>query len=303
MPPRLPVSLRFASILRSRRRRSGSAAGRLGSNLLCSALFGSLLLSSGCARLPPGEGSSVALSGKRLVVRLRFRGPVNPQYHYYFLINYDTSQGTALGVGNQNALGPIPVLGPTNSNQSYGNGFATSSTGVGGFTDFVRFEGNSYRLFHVVGDPTADRNFIDERQPISFTLPTASDPNVLQFELDLSQLVVNSNGAALTDPTMTVNIAKNIRFVQMNVVATNVVPINQTTIIDKQVDSLGNNQTQTGASAFLNFDLADLRTYTNQDFAAFATFEPSSNDVFTTGSEPDPSLDLLDDYSITVRQQ
>ncbi|MCW3099495.1 MAG: hypothetical protein JWL77_5113 [Chthonomonadaceae bacterium] len=228
---------------------------------------------------------------------MRFRNAVNPNFHYFFLINYDQS----VSGGNQNAPGPVPVLGPTNSNQGYGNGFATGSGGSAfGFTDFVKYENNTFRLVHVVGDPTIS-NFVDEGQPIAFTLPNAGDPTVLQFSIDLAQIVVQPNGAAAADPTQAVAQAKAIRWLQMNIVATDVIPVNQTTIVNKQVDSLGDTRTLTGASSFLDLDMSQFQTYTNQSFAGQAVFEPADNDVFGSAN-PDPSLDLID-YSITVVQQ
>jgi len=267
---------------------------------LAASLLSSVVLLSGCAKLPPNSGSSTALSGKRLQVTLRFENPVNPNFHYFFLINYFTNQGTTLGVGDQNAPGPVPVLAPANSNQGYGNGFATGSGGSAfGFTDFVRFEGNAYRLFHVVGDPTASV-FQDEGQPVAFTLPNSNQPTTLQFTIDLAQLVVQPNGAALPSATEAVTIAKNIQWLQMNVVATDVVPVHQTAIVTKQVDSLGDNRTPSGASSFLILNMSQLQTYTNLSFTGQAVFEPGDNDVFGAAN-PDPALNLLD-YSISVVQ-
>ncbi len=264
------------------------------SALLCT----TTLLLTGCAKLPPSQTTGTPLSGKRLIVTMTFRDPVNPNFHYFFLINYDNSASVA---GNQNAPGPIPVLGPTSANQGYGNGFAASSSvNTNGFTDFVRFEGNSYRLFHVVGNPVLS-NFISEGQPVNFALPNANNPRVLQFEIDLAQLVVQADGSALPSQVDTINMAKSIRWLQMNIVATDVIPRDQTQLVAKQVESLGDTRTLSGASSFLTLDMSQLRTYTNQDFAGQAVFEPTDNDVYGSAN-PDQALDLVD-YSITVRQQ
>ena len=263
---------------------------------------------SGCAKLPPSSTSNIALSGKRLVVKIQFSGNINPNYHYYFLINYDTKGDTGVAgsqvAGNPNpTVGPIPVLGPITigDNRSYGNGFATSATGVGGFTDFVRFEGNAYRLFHVVGDPTLNQRFIDEGQPVAFTLPNAGRPNELSFEIDLAQLVVDAGGGPL-DATTTVANANLIKYLQVNVVATDVVPTNQVQPIPKQVDSLGDDRTSTGAAAYLNLIVSDVRSWTNADFQGFASFEPSDIDVYPN-INPDPSLDITQNYSIALTKQ
>ena len=286
MSIRLPLFLRAAPAPRAGQRRCG----------LFASLLASLALFSGCAQLPPGQGSNAALSGKRLRVTIQFNASVNPNFHYFFLINYDQSQGQG---GNQNATGPVAVLRPVNANQGYGNGFAAGSGGSAfGFTDFVRFEGNAYRLFHVVGDPTRSR-FVDEGQPVSFTLPNGGNPAVLQFDIDLSQIVVASSGAAL-DPTTAVNQALNIRWLQMNIVATDVIPVNQTTLVNKQVDSLGNTQTPTGAASFLSLDVSQIRSYMNQDFVGQAVFEPTG-DVYGSVN-PDPALDIIN-YTIAVVKQ
>ncbi len=294
MPNLFSVPFRAASIMGMRHRTCGLAA----------CLLSSMALLSGCAKQPPGQSSNIPLSGKRLVVTMHFQEPVNPNNHYFFLINYDTSQGGAIGAGNPNAPGPVAVLGPSNANQGYGNGFATGSSGnvTTGFTDFVRFEGNSYRLFHVKGSATNPNlnNFADEGQPIAFTLPNSADPHFLRFEIDLAQLVVQSSGASLDDPTKTVNLAKNIRWLQVNFVATDVIPVNQTTAVIKQVDSLGNTQTQLGASSFLILDMSQTQSYSNQDFVGRDVFEPAG-DVYGAAN-PDLSLDLID-YNIKVVQQ
>lgn len=285
MSPRFPVFHRTRAL-----RRLGLAA----------CLLGSLPLLCGCANLPPSSSGSKTLSGKRISVTVRFSGNINPLYHYYFLINYDTTTTSSV-TGNQSANGPIPVLGPLviNGSQTYGNGFATSAVGTGGFTDFVRFEGNQYRLLHVVGDPIQS-NFVDEGQPVAFTLPTSSNPSVLHFEIDLAQLVVNSSGGSI-DATQAVNQANQIQWLQVNMVATDVVPTNQTTIVAKQVDALGN--TQAGQTGFLNLNVTDVRTYTNSDASGTAV-EPSSNDVYTNSlGTPDPSLDITQDYTIAITKQ
>lgn len=289
---RLLPPLRLSALPRTVGRRCGLA--------VCG--IGSLLLFSGCAQQPPSQTSSIALSGKRLRVIMRFADPVNRAYHYYFLINYFTNQGASLGGGDQNAPGPVPVLGPF---PSYGNGFATGSGGSAyGFTDFVKFEDNTYRLLHVVGDPTVS-HFIDEGAPFSAVLPYSSngDPHILQFDIDLSQIVVDANGASL-DAATTVSKALAIKWLQVNIVATDIVPRGQSAVVSKQVDSLGNTLTQAGASSFLILDVSQFRTFTNQDAVGSAAFEPNAdNDIYTSnGAAGELSLNLVD-YSISVVKQ
>lgn len=247
-----------------------------------------LLAAGGCARLPP---SKTTLSGKRLHVSIRFRSPINPNNHYFFLIN---------NAGDQNAHGPVPVLDPP-----YGNGFATGSGGgTAGFTDFVRFDSlqpQGYALYHALGDPNRS-NFIFEGQPVAFTAPDGGDPrsaNLLQFDIDLSQLIVDGNGAPLPDAAQAKSLANAIRFLQVNFIATDVVPRDVATPVVKQTDSLGDSRTLLGASSFLVIDVTQTgRIYDNAAFAGQAIAEPDFLDIFNGN---DPSLDITD-WSIEIRQ-
>jgi hypothetical protein len=247
-----------------------------------------LTFTHSCAKLPPSKN---ALSGKRLLVTLRFRSLVNPNYRYFFLIN---------NASDQNAPGPVPVL-----NAPYGNGFATGSGGgQSGFTDFVRWDNlqpQGYGLYHVIGDPNRS-NFIFEGQPVTFVAPDPTDPrtaNQLRFEIDLSQLIVDSNGQPLTDPAQAAAAANALRFLQVNIVATDVVPRDVTTPVSKQVDSLGDSRSLLGATSFLVVDVTQIgRVYNNAAFVGQAIAEPDTLDVYNGN---DPSLDLLD-WSVEVRQ-
>lgn len=245
-----------------------------------------LALSSGCAQQPPSRN---ALSNKRLIVTMKFRSPVNPLYHYFFLMN---------NAGDQNAPGPVPVLVPP-----YGNGFATGSGGTAGFTDFVRFDNlqpQGYSLYHAVGDPNKS-NFVYEGRPVNATFPDPNDPrtaNQLQFELDLSQLIVDASGAPLADQTQAATQARALRFLQVNIIATDQIPKDVTTPTTKQTDSLGDSRTLIAASTFLILDLSQNRVLRNSDFLGQQVYEPTDLDIFNGN---DPTLDLTD-WSIEVRQ-
>lgn len=267
-----------------------------------------LMLTSGCARLPPGQNG---LSGRRLKVRLTFANAVNPNYYYYFIINNSN---------NRFSPGPIPVGAPI-SNSSYGNGFATSSstdTTQRGFTDFVLFSNptnqlqypnsqprEGYGLYHLVG--TDENNRVNLRgigAPVTFTSPTTNpdDPNsrVLYFEIDLSQIIRDANGNPLTDSQAS-NMAQGIRFLQLNVVATNITPTDPTTTIPKVFDSFGD--TRDGRGTFLNMDLSSPIVIHNNDVNApieiqgdVAVSPPGSANGDTT------PLDLLT-WSVELSQQ
>lgn len=306
MSPRLPASLRVSSCSRSGRLRRGFVA----------CLLGGLALLPGCAKNPPGSGTASSLSGKRIVVTLQFHDALNQNaltnYHYYFLINYakspltssDTNAYPGPGDSSGNS-GPVAVYTPFSigGQPTYGNGFATSPTLSGGFTDFVEFTNNAYTLYHVVGDPI-NRQFVREGSPVAFTLPNGT--NVLQFELDLSQLVVNPDGSTLSDPNHLIALS-TLKYLQINVVATDTVPLagQATGTIAKQVDALGN--TTSNRDGYLNLDMSQFTTYNNNSatsaFAHGDVLEPSSSDVFVTGGEAvDEALDLIN-YSISVVQK
>ncbi len=245
----------------------------------------------GCAQLPPG---STALSGKRLIVTLTYSGFINPNYHYFFILN---------NAGDQNSPGPVAVVLPP-----YGNGFATGSGAQGGgLTDFVRFDNfqpgnNGYSIYHVVGDPNRS-TFVNEGSPVATTRPDINDPRSgkqLQFQIDLSQLATDSNGKPLPSD-QAVAIAQGTRFLQMNIISTDLVPTDLATPVNKQVDSLGDTRTSTGQSSFVVLDVSQNRVYRNSDFVGQFAFEPSDNDIFGS-STPDPSLDLVD-WSVEIRQQ
>lgn len=276
-----------------------------------------LLAAGGCARLPPSQN---ALSGVRLRVTLRFGAPINPLYYYYFLVN---------NAGDRQAPGPIPVLGPI-SGQSYGNGFATGSTpGSSGFTDFVLFTAEvnqypgsrargGYGVYHVVRSGATDQGEANNRAnlratgaPVAFTTPP-SDPGdlqsaVLQFEIDLSQLITDPSGQPLSDPAQAANLARAIRYLQTNVVATNITPVDPQTSIIKLVDSLGDTSGGQGYYFTLDVGQGGLWPSGPSDPRVQTSLEPSSNDIyiFPPGANVprDPALDLRDWRIEVVRTQ
>jgi hypothetical protein len=273
---------------------------------LCALLL--LILAGGCARLPPSQN---ALSGKRLHVTLTFAADINPGFYYYFIINRSN---------DMNAPGPIPVSAPI-SNQSYGNGFATSSSTDNsrlGFTDFVLFstplnhglyrnprDQGGYGLYHVLGNNNDDRtNFTGTGAPISFVTPNPNDVNskTLEFEIDLSQLFTDASGNPPTDTAAVVAMARAIVWIQVNVVATNLTPIDPTTIVNKVFDSFGDNRG--GQGTYINLDVSKPDSVRNGDLR-FPGATESPNDIFTTVPSTESQFVQLDlvDWTIEIRQQ
>lgn len=269
-----------------------------------------LPLSLGCARLPPNQST---LSGRRIRVRMTFSGDIQPNYYYFFLINRVGTQGVSSASG---AHGPVPVLEPS-VNGGYGNGFATGSPGSGvgtingvkdyGITDFVLYHApaahNNLLLYHFSRNDTPDRQplarLITDETPLSPNLPqfNTTEPNdarSLSFDIDLAQLITDTN-----DTATKIQEAKNLEFIQVNIVATNIAPVDQTTILPKLVDSFGDTRNTNEQSSFLEIDLRQSRTYRSSDTFGQLSTEPTEDLFVTPGASPNNSLDL-ESWSIEV---
>ncbi|MCL5283688.1 MAG: hypothetical protein M1330_03115 [Armatimonadetes bacterium] len=229
---------------------------------------------TGCASVPSG---ATGVSGKRLTVSITFAGPVNPSYYYFFLVN-----NAADSVGQN---GPIPVIAPP-----YLNGFAT-----GAFTDFVEFNGQQsgttgYAIYHVVGGIDGDPNrgnFLLVGQPVASQPPNGG--NALQFTLVLSQLTPPSGEV---DP----NHGNLPRYLQVNIIATNLVPRNSQTQVDKYVDAMGDQSSVNSGTfnSYLTIDTSQNRIWSDQNTIA----EPA-HDVYP--GDGDPSIDIVH-WSIEASQ-
>lgn len=247
------------------------------------AVLASLAVAAGCARTPQDVEA-----GTRLIVQLRFAGPVNDNYHYYVLIR---NAADPLG---QN--GPIPVIEPP-----YGNGFATGrNTATAGFTDFVEYGrgqpqpmASGYGVYHVprgvLGDPNRGV-FVARGEPDSAHPPLGG--TTLRFELGLDRLAPD---AGEPDP----NDGQTPRFLQVNVVATTTRPSNPVVIDpDKVVDAFGD-RTSLG-SGFITLDTAQAgRVYQSNQTPGDPFFEPEGDPY---PSDRDPAIDLVA-WSIEIAQR
>lgn len=131
--------------------------------------------------------------------------------------------------------------------------------------------------------------------PIGVILPNISDDinpdaaKTLQFDLYISQLVTDTN-----DQTARNLEAQKIQFLQVNIVATNHIPITPDNAL-KEVDAFGdtahpNNQ------QFLTLDLTQSKTYLPEDNVS--TLQERTGDVYPPGTT-NTSLDLVS-WSIQV---
>lgn len=290
-----------------RDRRSSSQKHAARPLLLPLLLF--LAICGGCARQPPGTNAS---SGVRLRVTLDFRAPISQYYYYFVLINNANDL-----LGN---AGPIPVFGPV-SGQSYGNGFATSSSpGKGGFTDFVLFTTDAnqfggrarggYGVYHVReatpgtdnGEANNRANFVATGAPVNYVPPAEGPPygNELKFEIDLSQLITDAGGQPLTDQNQAVTLARAIHHLQINVVATDILATDSQTAINKHVDSLGDNRSGQGNYFTLDVTQAGVIPSGSNDTRVLNSLEPSDNDVQGSGNPNDFSPMDLTSWTIEV---
>jgi hypothetical protein len=275
----------------------------------CLGLLSVLAFAGGCASPVPGQ--SGRLASRRITVTIQCAGPMYNNYYYYFLINRFTGgpNGTA---GDINANGPVPVLDTAYfSLGGVGNGFATGSVGNNnqtkgvtdyGLTDFVVYniqQPNSIALYHVNGNPNVPgANAVYNGSPYSFTLPS-SDPtdttgqSTLTFTIDLTQLVTDTN-----DATAKVQEALAIHYIQINIVATNLVPTSQANIAGKEVDSIGNTLSSSEQNSFITIDLTQNKSYySTQQSGTISPEQPG--DVYPQGAQGVNSIDLVY-WSITV---
>jgi hypothetical protein len=244
------------------------------------------LICPSCARTPVTGNSGV-----RLVVTVKFAGPINDNYQYFFLI-----RNGADGPIGQN--GPIAKLYPP-----YDNGFATSyRTTTAGFTDFVEYSrsqrqttASGYAVYHlpngILGNPDGNV-FVVRGEPDVTTSPNGG--YYLHFELALSRIAPDT-GAGETDP----NNGATPRYLQINFVATTTTPTDpQNVDPNKYVDAFGD-QSQLG-SGFITIDCSQIGTvYHSSTSAADQYYEPE-DDVWP--STKDPAVDISA-WTIQVTQQ
>ncbi len=233
----------------------------------------------GCARFPANPG---AASGKRLVFTLTFQndlrlglGDDQTAYSYLVLIDNDNDP--------TGATGPIPVIQKSPAG-SWGNGYAAGHfTHVVALGPFKSFQGPGVIGLYKLNDPDVDQNqLIPRGQPVSVTDPHTGD-KVIRFELDTHQL-----GIDLTQD-------QNPVFIQVNVVATNVIPDNPAGDYDRFWEAFGNNA-EGNLNKYINIDVRQDGVYDLQKYGA--DFEPVGD--VRNGDRTEPSLDLID-FQIEVR--
>ncbi|MCX7924409.1 MAG: hypothetical protein N2554_01210 [Fimbriimonadales bacterium] len=210
-----------------------------------------LLLSlSACARFPdtPDTGGV-----RRIVVEVQVAGRIRPDYHYFVLFNLSNDP--------TGQAGPVPVVAPP-----WGNGFA-----AGAFTHFMRFDNlqpvGGYALYRVV--PNTNLSVFEYLGAPRFSEPVGAQSSRLRFEIDLTQFLPAPREAA------------QMQFIQLNIVATDRIPLDPNDLTPKVVDALGDSAL--GVSQYLNIRIDQNRILRNAD----TNLEPR-------GDAPDPDLDIVD---------
>lgn len=268
------------------------ASGAIGLLLAAAAALGT----GSCANAPPA-----GLTGARLVVTLRFNGPINDNYQYFFLIR------NANDPVGQN--GPIPVIQPP-----YLNGFATGLQNdttrpdyVAGFTDFVEYSrvqrqvtASGYNVYHLPGGIKGDpnRDVFETRGEPDFAVPP-NGGNMIQFELllDPAHTKIKPDAGEI-DP----NNGSQPRYLQVNVVATTTTPHNPQ-VVDpaKFLDAFGDQHI--GSGSFNNFITIDTtqvgRTYSSTNSPGDPFYEPD-NDTYPGPS--DPGIEMVN-WAIQITSQ
>lgn len=243
--------------------------------VVCSAV--ALLAAGGCARAPVSSGSGV-----RLIITMRFAGPINDSYQYFALIRN--------GADSTGQNGPIPVVQPP-----YLNGFATGqNTATAAFTDFVEYSrvqrqptSTRYGVYHLLGGIGGDpnRNIFSARgEPDVTTSPAGG--STLRFEVDLSRLQPDASDP---DP----NNGSRPRYLQINLLATTTTPIDPVNVDPaKYVDALGDQRSGSGSfNTFLTIDTQQTgRIWSNSPNAGDPTYEPTG-DAFP--GDKDPAVDMI----------
>ncbi len=280
---------------------------------LAAGVASAVCLSLGCAQPVPGHGNG-SLSGRRIHVIMQFESPPEPNLYYFFLINKYGPYGDPT-----DTHGPVPVIGPEPSlNNGLGNGFATTSeqntTGMTaglpdyGITDFVLYSSqalNRLALYHFTNSATSN---VNNQQVSAIANPTTQinpvfpenatsypQTNQIQFDVDMSQLFPDLAGQAR------INAGKLVRYLQVNIVATNSISVDPNNNVIKEVDAMGNTlDLSTTGKSFLTIDLNTGQTYTSGDNISSLNESTSANDVYPPGPNATSSLNLVS-WSIQVQ--
>jgi hypothetical protein len=211
------------------------------------------LLWGGCAKTPAG----ISTEGQTLVTfEVQVRGAIQPENYYYILL--DTN--------NDPTDGPVPVVG-----RPWGNGYA-----AGSYTHYVLFHGGVFSVYQS-SDPNHTSSSYLGRPLQAGVSTTNAAGDTLVVQLDRAQIT---------------NVHPDVRAVDVNLVATDRVPLDPQEVTPKTVDGLGRS-----GNAFVTIPLTFTTTYANG-------VDPDPGNPETPNDAPDldtrPNLDLTN-WRITVQ--
>jgi hypothetical protein len=197
------------------------------------------LLAGGCAKYPPGQGVG---SQRRMQVEVYFAEPVNPNYHYFLAIDTDGDPAT----------GPVAVR----SKPWGGNGWVLSPLSF--FVEYYVAIPGGYGVYQVNPDNILEQTYLGA--PL---LADRDEAFRLRFTIDLNTI----------DPTDTLD------EIQINIIATDEVPINPNEDIARETDGLG-----AIGNDYVSISLHEDRTYQNSMMA----------DPERAGDVQNGALDIVD---------
>lgn len=220
--------------------------------------LGILLAFAGCARFPEAPTERGV---RRLIIEMQVAGRIRPEYHYFVVFNLSNDP--------TGSAGPLPVVSPP-----WGSGFAS-----GAFTHYVRYAPflpqGGYALYRVEqGTESQPPPHVYLGVPIRVE-PVDANSNRLRFEIDIIQLIPNKRDA------------RQMRFIQLNFITTDIIPTDPNAPVRKNGDSLGDSRI--GEFRYLNLRIDQDRLVRNSDLAL-----ESADDV------ADPDLDIVD-WRVEVR--
>jgi hypothetical protein len=227
--------------------------------------FVATLLSCGCARFPAGGGGE---QGKRIIFTITFGADVHVSQDnsYYYLILIDNDKDIS-GVS-----GPVPVI-----QAPWGNGYA-----AGHYTHMIVVgrlnpgATNQCWLYQMT-DPDHD---LTKFVPVGLTRVSDVAGKVIHCEISSADIGIDLSTAGAVIP------------LQINVIATDEIPVNPNEGSHKHWDAFGNGL-EAQYTAYINIDIAQNVTHTRDDYGG-VTFEPSGDVGGDPGDTKDPALDIVD---------
>lgn len=202
-------------------------------------LTGLLLLPTGCAKSPPGTTSNSS-SGPQVFVTMTVAGNLNPNYYYFVLFNVNESKGPGTGI-----TGPVPVVAVP-----YGNGFA-----AGAFSNYVEFHngqpGGTNFGFWTISADLLTPSYLGSSSP--YLVQSQAGSNTFTVQIPLAALATASTPLAA------------IQNIEVNFIATNIVPPPGDTLTPKYVDSLYPTNDATSLNRFIIVPTTQSGIYQNSD--------------------------------------